>query len=126
MKIILFLWQLPQNLLGLLVILFSRAKKKNDYWISERIPSGISLGDFIILRKQGQSERVIKHEKGHQIQSKIFGPLYLFIIGLPSIFRNLWATFAIRVLNKDPVDVIHWYYSGYPEKWADILGKVKE
>ena len=50
MKVILFLWQLPQNLLGLLVILFTRAKKSSQcYFTDKRL--GVSLGKDIILCK---------------------------------------------------------------------------
>lgn len=37
------------------------------------------------------SEKTIKHEYGHQLQSYILGPLYLLIIGLPS---GLWCWFV--------------------------------
>lgn len=47
----------------------------------------MSLGLFIFMfggRYIGDEE-TLKHEYGHSIQSKILGPLYLIVIGLPSL-----------------------------------------
>lgn len=80
--IILYIWQLPQNIVGLFVVFFSRAKKNNDIYLTDYY-FGVSLGKYIILDKYC-SETDIKHEKGHQRQSLYLGWLYLLVIGLPS------------------------------------------
>jgi hypothetical protein len=91
--------------------------------------SGASLGNFILLDELYKQyypekspyrymlENTAKHEHGHQIQSLYFGFLYLLIIGLPSVLNNIRS----RIANKDS----KWYYSRYPEKWADKLGGVE-
>jgi len=60
----------------------------------------------------------LKHEFGHSIQSKYFGPVYLLVIGIPSalrvIYSKIYYSFRKREWTK--------YYRGYPEKWADSLG----
>ncbi len=48
--IISYIWQLPQNLLGLLVILFTRAKKSSQRYLTDK-RLGVSLGKYIILCK---------------------------------------------------------------------------
>jgi len=56
-----------------------------------------------------QHYRVLQHEHGHTIQSKILGPFYLFVIGLPSI---IWAGLFNKYREKNNVS----YYSLYTEK----------
>ena len=125
-KVLLYLWQLPQNILGLLVILFTGAfKTKAEYWVCDK-SFGVSLGTYIIFGDLGGrmtiSEKSIKHEQGHQKQSKIFGPLYLIVIGLPSFIFNIYD----RLFHKDWVywEKCKWYYSLPWEHWADRLGNV--
>ena len=127
---LLYLWQLPQNLLGLLVIFFTRAKyndiddnKKNNYWLSHKFGYfGVSLGKYIIFGNGTVSVTSVKHEQGHQKQSLYFGWLYLILVGLPSIARNIWDIIAHN--NWQEEDRIKWYYNGYPEKQADKYGGV--
>ena len=116
-KILLYIWQLPQNLLGLLVIKFTKAvhKRSNslDYWFTDKYSFGVSLGRYIILGKHF-STRTLHHEHGHQIQSLYLGWLYLILIGLPSAIGNL----VDRVIPYD-------YYSTIWEHTADVLGGIK-
>lgn len=117
---LLYLWQLPQNLLGLLVILITGAFKAKDgrYWVTGIGGFGVSLGTYIIFGDMNGRyeplENSIKHEQGHQKQSLYLGPLYLLVIGLPSVIGNLLN----RVIRFD-------YYRQPWEHWADILGGVK-
>jgi hypothetical protein len=120
-RILLFIWQLPQNLAGLAVILAARAYKDGAVWRAKK-NIGVCLGDFIIISVTADTTTV-KHEEGHQKQSLYLGPLYLPAVGIPSaIFCNLWN----RLFHKDwpPADRQRWYYSRYPERWADKLGGV--
>ena len=110
---LLYLWQLPQNLLGLIVIAFTKAEKKGDVYVAEGYRFGVSLGNYIIFGGFFNSTDR-KHEKGHQKQSLYLGPLYLIIIGLPSVTGNLLN----RVIRFD-------YYRQPWEHWADVLGGVK-
>lgn len=45
--------------------------------------SGITLGNYIIVN----NIKHLRHELGHTRQSKILGPLYLLVIGLPSLIH---------------------------------------
>lgn len=60
--------------------------------------------------------RTKKHEYGHSRQSLYLGPLYLIVVGLPSI---IWAGFVYNLVRKEIS-----YYDVYPENWADKLGGV--
>ena len=121
-KLILYLWQLPQNLLGLLVICFSRAWTygRNNVWWTEYL-FGVSLGNYIILNKNSSTHSV-KHEQGHQKQSLYLGWLYLIIIGLPSAIGNLYDRWFHKYWDLEKR--IKWYYNQPWEKWADKLGGV--
>lgn len=112
-EVLLYLWQLPQNFLGLCVIKFTKAKKQNMVYRTDKYRFGVSLGRYIIFGGYYTTTNV-KHEQGHQKQSLYLGWLYLFVIGLPSVAGNL--------LNR----VIRFNYYKQPwEHWADILGGVK-
>jgi hypothetical protein len=63
-------------------------------------------------------ELTVRHEYGHQVQSKIFGPIYLLVIGLPSI---IWAGMYGVIIKPTH----NGYYKFFTEKWADRLGGVK-
>lgn len=126
MKALFYLHQLPQNILGLLVIFFSGAMKctgrYEGLYITDKYRFGVSLGNYIIFGGT-PTNTSIKHEQGHQKQSLYFGWLYLLVVGLPSVCRNIWDRIAhTSWANAERLD---WYFDGYPEKWADKLGGVK-
>lgn len=74
---------------------------------------GVSLGRIVFIDAVA-SERTVLHELGHSKQSKWLGPLYLIIIGIPSLLHNIIHRLLKRRWN---------YYSFYTEKWADkIMG----
>ena len=121
-KFLTYLWQLPQNILGLVVILFTEAKYCNKgCWVTTKSRFGVSLGKYIIFG-QVVEEVSLKHEQGHQKQSLYLGWLYLIIIGLPSALGNLYDRIAHRSWNYR--SRIKWYYSQPWEAWADKLGGV--
>ena len=116
LSILLYVWQLHQNILGVILALYYRASNGHDYrgvrlHYSPFIPGGISLGRHIIMNDKYRNDEFEKmHEWGHTRQSLMLGWLYLPIIGLPSI---LWASRPRRN-----------YYSFWTERWADSLGGV--
>lgn len=111
-----FTWEGLQNAIGLIVLKVTKATKSGDVYHWKHV-NGLTLGDYIFV-PQGANETFINHERGHQRQSRILGPLYLFVIGLPSF---LWAAFGDGFRRKHG-----WsYYDFYTERWADQLGGVK-
>lgn len=112
-----YLWSLPQNLLGLLL---RQIYKGNDSQYKDAIVrrstsmhGGISLGKYIIV-SQWATKQTIMHEYGHCIQSKMLGPLYLIVIGLPSVIHAAFCPCKR-----------HSYYDFPTERWADKLGGVQ-
>ena len=129
-------WELPQSLLGLLLLSFYKKTllKVFEYegqkvYIYDKFPGGISLGYYILVdynRKDWNNKLIrqslkksIKHESGHGIQSKWLGPLYLFTVGVLSGSHNI----ICRI--KDYFDIEYNYYKFFVERQADKLGKVK-
>ena len=117
-SIILYIWQLPQNLLGLLLCVFFKGTNSNYEAVvirrSAKMRGGISLGKYIIVSKDC-SDQTFWYEYGHCRQSKRLGWLYLFVIGLPSIIYAAWWSRYGAGKN---------YYAFYTERWADKLGNV--
>ncbi len=126
-------WGIVQNLLGAaLTLLLVRRPKERFFgavvtrW---RLGGSMSLGMFLFLGKvlpdtappewiHEAEQRILVHEFGHSIQSLILGPLYLIVIGLPSI---LWANFPPlkRLRSRRGIS----YYRMYQEAWANHLGR---
>lgn len=122
--LLMYLWQLPQNLLGALYRNLLAYKEKvyivnntEDFTLyAKDTPGSVTLGRHIFISSRADSD-TIKHEIGHVKQSQILGPLYLPLIGIPSI---LWAAVHEKIApNKS-------YYWFYTEKWANkIVGLLK-
>ena len=92
-----YIWQLPQNILGSLYkeyisdnIITRVNYDATDYeCYLTNSGGGLTLGRFIFVNQHFVDlEETILHEIGHVKQSRILGPLYLIIIGIPSIY---WA-----------------------------------
>lgn len=121
-KILSYLWELPQNLIGLGLSFIYKYDELIPYGNKQiryckKFPGGISLGNYVFIGTKKKD--IIKHEYGHTIQSKLLGPLYLFIIGIPSI---VWASIYGTKLVPETKN---GYYKFYTEKWADKLGQVE-
>ncbi|MEZ3441530.1 hypothetical protein [Alistipes sp.] len=133
--ILLYLWQLPQNLLGLLLFHVRVYKPLREIefrghrvLICDMFPGGISLGNYILVDfhreawDAGRQEYVrmelrysIRHEFGHSRQSEYLGWLYLPVVGLFSGVHNLCHRFGCARGN---------YYRYWCEAWANRLGGI--
>lgn len=120
MNLLLFLWQLPQNILGLLYIFISKGEYQycsGDVHIFTTASKygSVSLGNFVFVSVRSSNlQYTLAHEMGHAIQSKYLGPLYLIVIGIPSFLWALSRRYSRKLRNKN-------YYSFYTEKWANGL-----
>ena len=137
-SILLWLWQLPQNILGWLWWLIQDVIGGGDLVMRDdpapgivtiyscRQMAGVSLGKYDFLDLDyflWRDEKAKLHEYGHSRQSRMLGPLYLIVIGLPSVIGNLWD----RLFHKgwEWKERERWYYNQPWEKWADKLGGVE-
>ena len=126
-EILFYIWQLPQNLIGLFLLLVYQKEKVyhrlngRTFYFTNEMPSGISLGNYIIMNREDKEDGM-RHEYGHSIDSRRWGPLYLLVIGLPSILGNIYD----RIFHKKwkYSDSCEWYYNQPWEKSADKNGGV--
>ena len=124
-KILRWIWEFPQHLLGLILIKiydveYKETYKGSDIYVGE-FPGGISLGTYILMSESSfkdKRNRVKKHEYGHSKQSLYLGWLYLPVVGACSGLHALTYKWRIRK------GWIKSYYDYWTEKWADKLGKV--
>lgn len=124
LNLLAYIWQLPQNVLGVIInFLFKDdnvvAYKDILVHVSKKFPGGISLGKTVIIDRYPITRLTwnrVKHEYGHTRQSLYLGPLYLIVIGLPSLIWAGLKKFTFKKIN---------YYSFFTEKWADKLGNVE-
>ena len=118
-------WGLPVNLIGGLMYLVFYPKCRhgrfNNAFISY-VPwkfGGLSLGQFIFMADHGRepwTSNTRIHEYGHTIQCLLLGPLYWFVIGVPSaVWCHLFNGYRGRH-NKS-------YYDLYCESWANRWGE---
>ena len=119
-EILLYLWELPQNLIGLALTKAlgpGRAETYRNARIlrSEKMRGGISLGRYIIVDARSASPYIGRHERGHTRQSRLLGPFYLPVIGIPSL---LWAAWWRPGRKRS-------YFSFYTERWADRLAGLR-
>ena len=121
---LLWLWQCPQCLLGLcLWCLLKGMGKSLEYregvWVCPWLfgAGGVCLGEFIFILDTEDHAIARGHELGHRVQSRLLGPLYLFVVGLPSACMNLAARRFVHLQKT--------YYQRFPENWADKLGKIQ-
>jgi len=162
-------WELPQTLFGFILKILWKGELNHQSYIKTGVGGsitflpyyyvpncpdwfpGVSLGKYILLAscyEKNPSRRAVtvKHEHGHQLQSRRWGPLYLITVGLVSGFYNLLARFSVKeklynfIINvwelfkffsKEYADRARQanmfyidYYFRYPEKQADKLAGV--
>lgn len=128
-EVLLYIWQLPQNMYGLLLLLLYQHEKiyhrlkGRTFYFTEEMRSGISMGNYIIMNREDKEDGM-RHEYGHSIQSRILGWFYLPVIGVPSLLWNIidWLIVTPIVGWERSCEI---YYSMPWEAWADKLGGVK-
>lgn len=122
MEYILMLWQVLQNIVGLCYLPIAKVsfkEKVGDVYVFETDSrnGSVSLGNLVFISKYTSNyNKTLTHELGHTLQSKVLGPFYLFVIGIPSI---LWASLRriCRPLRK--IDYYWFYTEAWANKWAD-------
>lgn len=127
-------WGIVQNVIGLALFCANAAKRHYNYkgavvteWNYPRGSVGLGMFIFISVPADGKNvtaaalEKTKRHEYGHTLQSIILGPLFLLVIGLPSL---LWCGLPCFVNYRKRKGVS--YYKFYTERWANRLAKIDE
>lgn len=108
--IIKLIWELPSNIVAILLFFFLGVdrfdfdSKKGIVIVTMSYQGGLTLGCFIFVSKE--SYHLIQHEMGHIRQGWVTGPLYLLVIGLPSL---VWCC-----IYKYTGKTYDWFYT---ERW---------
>lgn len=125
-KILLYVWQFPQNICGVLALNIYRPNKMytlengTKVYYSKHLNGGLSLGKYVIMASYYWRKTVedslkrdnVRHNAiGHAQQSKILGWFYL-----PIMIASLCITKLRGKKNK---------YKWGMERWADKIAKVK-
>ncbi len=129
-------WGFLQTALGFIVFLLNLRAKHYIYhgavmtvWKGR---SSVSLGMFVFITaepyfyeklgdeysKEELCARLAVHEYGHTIQSLIFGPLYLIVMGIPSTLWGFLPYFA-KKRKEGPIS----YFAFFTERFANTLGE---
>lgn len=128
-NIVKWIWQIPQNVCGILWRILKKGsivtetETRYSTLVDAKVylmkdGGGVTLGKYIFVNQAYRDRNaVIKHECGHVKQSKILGPLYLIIIGIPSILHAAFNDFigCCRINGK------YYYEHFWTESWADKL-----
>lgn len=119
---LMWLWQFPQNLLAICIegILCEAAYREgivgDNIMIYNYVLPTMSLGSYIFVNTMS-TDTAVKHSHGHSKQSRILGPLYLVVIGIPSLLHLI-------VYSICGMMGFSWnYYKFYTELWANKLAE---
>lgn len=106
-----FTWGLPMTLLGLttmvVLLCFGYKPNRNMYgWYIEfgNNWGGADLGPICVVNKN-PSQHILNHEFGHAIQNCFFGPLFPFLIAIPSAVRYWCREYLMRIKKKKYSDL---------------------
>lgn len=122
-------WGILQTFLGFVIFLLLIKRPHEFYNGSIKTKwnrhGGVSCGLFIFVTDENAGittpetcNKLSVHEYGHTIQSIILGPLYPFVIGIPSVaWGNLPKFTKLREEKNIP------YSACFSESWADRLGE---
>lgn len=121
-SLLMWLWQFPQNLLAICIegilceAAYREGKIDGNTLIYNYVLPTMSLGNYIFVNTMF-SNTDIKHSHGHSKQSRILGPLYLVVIGIPSLLHLIVYNICSKI-------GFSWdYYKFYTELWANKLAE---
>ena len=119
---LMWLWQFPQNLLAICIagilceVAYRKGIVRGNTIIYNYVLPTMSLGSYIFVNTMS-TDTAIKHSHGHSKQSRILGPLYLVVIGIPSLLHLI-------VYSICGMMGFSWnYYKFYTELWANKLAE---
>lgn len=123
-----FTWGGIMSFIGLIGILIfaamGRVKKYHGRWYGHigQGWGGVSLGCFFFCSDDCQEDYIQSHECGHGLQNIIWGPLFIFVIAIPSFLRYHYRDWAIntgRKTWKDLPDYDSIWFEKQATKWGE-------
>lgn len=86
--------------------------RTGHYW------GGVSLGIFTFICEES-GEHTLDHEFGHSIQNALYGPLFPFIVAIPSATRY-WMIRLGKLVVEDYDDI---WFEGQATEWGTKVAK---
>ena len=122
-----FTWGIIMTVIGFLVagalrLVGKKPIKEGPCWcfIVGENWGGVSLGPVMLVSPANYAAgRTVKHEFGHSLQNCVWGPLFPFVIAIPSAGR--WNKF--RILRKKGIKPTEEYddawFEGQATEWGN-------
>ena len=83
---------------------------------------GISLGCFFLCDMYAHNhpdDGTLSHEAGHGLQNCIWGPLFIFVIAIPSLIRSQYLNMKYYSKGIEcPFDYDDIWFEGQATKWG--------
>lgn len=122
-----FTWGIVMTAIGFLVggalTLFGhRAIKEGPCWcfIVGDNWGGVSLGPVMLMSPANYNAgRTVKHEFGHSLQNCIWGPLFPFVIAIPSATRYCVREFQQNKGTPPTTDYDAIWFEGQATEWGN-------
>lgn len=96
---------------------------KNSLYVEFGSPTwgGVNFGPFFIVDTDTNPD-IVMHEWGHGIQNIILGPLFPFLVAIPSFTRYWYRRYVVKSGHVEP-SKLPPYDSVWFEGWATKIGK---
>lgn len=121
-----FTWGIISTFIGLIISIFMLASLHRPYFYKSSIYfrigkgwGGLEFGPFFLVSEDADMP-IIYHEWGHGIQNIILGPLFPFIIQIPSAIRYWYRQFKYHRKHICPPTL---YDDIWFEGWATKIGR---
>lgn len=81
---------------------------------------GICLGTTILISSDDRSKSTLEHEMGHTVQNAMFGVLFPFLIGLPSL---IWCHCFENYRRQNNIGYYDIWFEGQASRFGKNLHK---
>lgn len=103
-----FTWGLPLTAIGCIVAIFLLLAGKRPQFFGPSLHftigrnwGGVDLGP-VFITSNTYTTKTVCHEFGHSLQNCVFGPLTLFVVCIPSVFRYWYREFRYERHGQIP------------------------
>ena len=107
---------------GILTMLGHKATKEGPCWcfvIGDNW-GGISLGPVMLMSSANYAAgRTVKHEFGHSLQNCIWGPLFPFVIAIPSATRLKYREIQQKCGRPPKTEYDDIWFEGQATEWGN-------
>lgn len=120
-----FTWGLPMNLIGAIValaLILTKHKPKKHcgciyFEVGKSGWGGLELGCFFLC-SPGASLHTKNHEYGHSLQNALWGPLFPFVIAIPSAIRYHYRNLELKQGYQLRTQYDDIWFEGQATKWG--------